>query len=122
MKFVINKNVIAFWMTCGSILGLSLTCACNAESIPRIQPEIKAEQSSSSRLEQALEGHLNHTLLVIHGQHLKVSVHNQHITVVMDAIALMDGDLGKTIRVKNPLNHKTFNARIIGFQEAELIS
>ncbi len=107
MKFVI-KYLMIFMLVHN---------VCNAQVEPRLQ---KAKPSSPSLLEQALETPLNHTKLVVHGQHIKVSVHNQHITVIIDAIALMDGDLGKTIRVKNPLNHQTFDAKIIGFQAAEI--
>lgn len=58
--------------------------------------------------------------LVVHGQHLNVTAHNHGITVAMDAIALADGYSGETITVKNPINQKTFTARVSGFQQAEM--
>ena len=69
-----------------------------------------------------LESHIKKAPLVVQGQHINIAVHNHSITVVMDAIALADGYLGETITVKNPINQKTFVARISGFQQAEITS
>lgn len=69
-----------------------------------------------------LENHLKKPPLVVHGQHIKIAVHHHNITIVMDAIALADGYSGDIITVKNPLNQKTFDARISGVQQAEITS
>lgn len=69
-----------------------------------------------------LENQLKKPPLVVKGQPVKVELHHHQITIVMDAVALSDGDLGETITVKNPLNHKTFVVRISGFQQAEMTS
>ena len=60
--------------------------------------------------------------LVIQGQPVNVRVHHHNITVIMEAMALGDGNLGQAITVKNPLNKKTFIAIVSGIQQAEITS
>ena len=83
-------------------------------------PEHMWLKSSIQRDDILLESQLKESPLIIHGQHIKIATHNHSITIMMDAIALADGYLGETITVKNPLNQKTFMARISGFQKAEM--
>jgi len=78
-------------------------------------------KSSMERNTILLKSQLKEPPLVAHGQHINVATHNHSITIVMDAIALADGYLGESITVKNPLNQKTFVAKINGVQRAEII-
>lgn len=103
----------AFSMKERNIAGLN---AAPVQTLPQ-QAWLK---SSIERGDILLENQIKQPPLVVHGQHVKVTTHNHSITIVIDAIALADGYLGEDITVKNSLNHKTFVARISGFQQAEI--
>lgn len=60
--------------------------------------------------------------VIIHGQTVKVHFHSNQISLVMDAIALADGSIGQTIRVKNIRNHKSFDAKVTGILQTEVIA
>lgn len=67
-----------------------------------------------------LSDHIQEPPLVIQGQPVNVTVHHGAITITMQAIAVKDGYVGQTTTVKNPLNQKTFDVRITGYQQAEI--
>ncbi len=86
----------------------------------RVLPQSVWLKTSITRNRILLTSQLKEPPLVIHGQHLNVISHNHGITIAMDAIALADGYASEIITVKNPLNQKTFIAKISGIQQAEL--
>ncbi len=86
----------------------------------RVLPQSVWLKTSIARNRILLTSQLKEPPLVIHGQHLNVITHNHGITITMDAIALADGYAGEIITVKNPLNQKTFVAKISGIQQAEM--
>ena len=69
-----------------------------------------------------LSSHIKEAPLIVHGQTVKVHFTNNRISLVMDAIALSDGTIGQTIRVKNKRNQKMLVVRVTGLQQAEVIA
>lgn len=69
-----------------------------------------------------LSNQIREAPVIIHGQTIKVYFQSNKIRLVMDAIALADGNMGQMIRVKNIRNQKSFDAKVIGIQQAEVLA
>lgn len=67
-----------------------------------------------------LASHTKNAPAIIHGQTIKVHFISPRINLVMDAVALADGNIGQMIRVKNNRNQKSFDALVTGFQTARV--
>ena len=78
-------------------------------------------KSSIKRNTLLVENQLKPAPLIRRNQHINLINHRHAITIIMDVVALADGYLGDTITVKNLRNHKIFQARISGLQQAEVV-
>ncbi|WP_028388041.1 flagellar basal body P-ring formation chaperone FlgA [Legionella fairfieldensis] len=67
-----------------------------------------------------VENNLGDPPQIIHGQKVMIKVYERSITIATEALALNDGHIGQLITVRNPATQKTFSARVVGNQQAEI--
>ena len=87
----------------------------------RSLPENTWIKSSLLQNKILLESQLKEPPLIKQGQTVKVSLHQNSINLVMDAVAMADGYLGQMIMVKNPVNQKSFVAKVTNAEQAEVM-
>ena len=67
-------------------------------------------------------GALQAPTLVERGRRVRMAVHNQGVRITMTGLALEDGALGETVRVRNPASQRVVEGMVVGPAQIRLLA